>query len=133
MKQAIKSVIRETLDASNEGSIHFGQVIGNLVKAGVESYLVDYRCGRVVYYMPCGETLTLELDIPKSDIAAEFSASGIKTAILGAQCGEIMYPEFKRISQEAGCIGYTVWITGKHVTYFGRKGETHVEYFPNCG
>ncbi|MBS4051655.1 MAG: DUF1398 family protein [Methylomonas sp.] len=131
MEQAIESVIRETLDASNEGRIHFGQVIGNLVGAGVESYSVDYRCGRVTYYMPCGETLTLEPEVAKTDIALEFSASGIKAAILGAQQGEIMYPEFKRISKEAGCIGYTVWITGKHVTYYGRKGETHVEYFPN--
>jgi uncharacterized protein YbcV (DUF1398 family) len=131
MEQAIESVIRETLDASNEGRIHFGQVIGNLVEAGVESYSVDYRCGRIAYYMPCGETLTLDLVAPKVDIAAEFYATGIKTAILGAQRGEIMYPEFKRISQEAGCIGYTVWIAGKHVTYYGRKGETHVEHFPN--
>jgi len=131
MEQAIESIIRETLEASNEGRIHFGQVIGNLVEAGVESYSVDYRCGRVTYYLPGGETLTLELGVAKSNIADEFSAQGIKVAILGAQQGEIMYPEFKRISQEAGCIGYTVWITGKHVTYYGRKGETHVEYFPN--
>jgi hypothetical protein len=51
--------------------------------------------------MPYGETLTPELDVLKGDIAAEFCASGIKTAILGAQRGEIMYPEFKQISQEA--------------------------------
>jgi len=24
-----------------------------------------------------------------------------------------------------------VWIAGRHVTYFGRKGEMHVEHFPN--
>ncbi len=131
MQQAIESFIRETLDASNEGRIHFGQVIGNLVEAEVESYSVDYRCGRIAYYMPCGETLTFVLEVPKVDIASEFCATGIKTAILGAQRGEVMYPEFKRISQEAGCIGYTVWIAGKHVTYYGRKGETHVEHFPN--
>jgi hypothetical protein len=42
-----------------------------------------------------------------------------------------MYPEFKRLSEQAGCIGYIVWITGRHVTYFGRNGETHVERFPD--
>ena len=41
-----------------------------------------------------------------------------------------MYPEFKVNSQRAGCIGYTVWIDGRHVTYAGRRGETHVERFP---
>lgn len=131
MEYAIQSVIRETLNASNEGRIHFGQVVGNLVSAGVESYAVDYRASRVTYYMPCGETLTLELEVPKADIAVEFSGSGIKAAILGAQRGEVMYPEFKQLSQAAGCVGYTVWLTGRHVAYYGRKGETHIEQFPN--
>jgi len=30
-------------------------------------------------------------------------------------------------NQRAGCIADTVWIAGRHVTYLGRKGETHVE------
>ena len=131
MKDAIKSVICETLNASNEGRIHFGEVIKKLIDVDVESYSVDYRCGRVSYYMPCGETLTLELDMTKPKIALLFSASAIKSAILRAQRGEIMYPEFKQLSKEAGCVGYTVWITGKHVTYYGRNGETHIEYFPS--
>lgn len=131
MEHAVEFVIRETLDASNEGRIHFGQVVGNLVGAGVESYAVDYRTGRATYYMPCGETLTLELEPPISEIATEFSGSAIKEAILGAQRGEIMYPQFKKLSQAAGCVGYTVWLSGRHVTYYGRKGETHVEHFPD--
>ncbi len=131
MDNAIESLIRETLDASNDGRIHFGQVVGNLISAGVESYVVDYRTGRVTYYMPCGETLTLEQAPANSQIAIEFSGPAIKEAILGAQRGEVMYPQFKQLSQAAGCIGYTVWIGGRHVTYYGRKGETHVERFPD--
>jgi len=131
MEHAVQSLIRETLDASNEGRIHFGQVVGTLVGAGVESYAVDYRTGRATYYMPCGDTLTLDLDVPKVDIATEFSGPGIKEAILGAQRGEVMYPQFKQLSQAAGCVGYTVWLSGRHVTYYGRKGETHVENFPS--
>lgn len=131
MEHAIASLIQETLNASNEGRIHFGQVVGNLVNIGVESYVVDYRTGRVTYYMPCGETLTLEQEPANNQIAAEFSGPAIKEAILGAQRGEVMYPQFKQLSQAAGCIGYTVWIIGRHVTYYGRKGETHVERFPD--
>lgn len=131
MEPAIQSIICETLNASNEGRIHFGQVVGNLVSAGVESYAVDYRASRVTYYMPSRETLTLELQVPKADIATEFSGAGIKAAILGAQRGEVMYPEFKQLSQTAGCVGYTVWLAGRHVVYYGRKGETHIEQFPN--
>lgn len=131
MEKAVEAVIRETLNASNERRIHFGQVIGNLVSAGLESYAVDYRTGRVTYYMPSGETLTLAQETAQVDIAAEFSGTGIKAAIVGAQRGEVMYPQFKQLSQAAGCIGYTVWLSGRHVTYYGRQGETHVEHFPD--
>ena len=55
----------------------------------------------------------------------------VRAAILDAQQGRVTYPEFKRLSQRAGCIGYTVWLAGRHVCYLGRKGETHVERFPN--
>ena len=131
MENAIESLIRETLNASNEGRSHFGQVVGALVSAGVESYAVDYRTGRVTYYMPCGETLTLEQASANSEIAVEFSGSAVKEAILGAQRGEVMYPQFKQLSQAAGCVGYIVWLAGRQVTYYGRKGETHVERFPD--
>lgn len=131
MEHTIESTIRETLAASNEGRIHFGQVVGTLIDAGVESYAIDYRAGRATYYMPSGETLTLELDLPLNEIAEAFSPSGIKAAILGAQRGAVMYPEFKKLSQAAGCVGYTVWLSGRHVSYYGRKGETHVERFPD--
>ena len=130
MEHTTESIIRKTLNASNEGRIHFGQVVGALAGAGVESYSVDYRTDRATYYMPGGETLALELGTQKIEIAAEFSGSAIKAAILGAQRGEVMYPQFKQLSQAAGCVGYTVWLAGRHVTYYGRKGETHVEPLP---
>ena len=47
-----------------------------------------------------------------------------------AREAEVMYPQFLRLSRAAGCVGYVTWITGRHVTYFGRRGETHVERFP---
>lgn len=130
MENSVESVIRETFSLSCDGRIHFGQVVGNLLGVGVESYNVDYRAGRVTYYMPAGDTLTLDMKTPNIEIAADFSASQIRSAILGSQRGEVIYPEFKKLSQAAGCVGYTVWITGRHVTYYGRNGETHVEHFP---
>ena len=131
MEYATESIIRETLNASDAGRIHFGEVVGALVAAGVESYAVDYRAARATYYLPDGDTLTLDLAAPSAPIAAEFSLSGLREAILGAQRGEVMYPQFKQLSQAAGCVGYTVWLAGRHVAYYGRKGETHVEPFPD--
>lgn len=131
MQDSTRAIIEATFDASNQGSIHFGQVIGQLMAANVESYHVDYRCGRTTYYLPQGDTLDLTFDTPKEGIGEHFDAPAIRTAILGAQQGSVMYPEFKQRSQRAGCTGYTVWITGRHVTYYGRRGETHVERFPD--
>lgn len=131
MNESTRATIQATFDASNQGSIHFGQVIGQLVGAGVESYHVDYRSGRATYYMPDGATVDLPFETPQSGIADAFDGDAVRAAILGAQQGRVMYPEFKKLSQQAGCVGYTVWIAGRHVVYLGRRGETHVERFPS--
>ncbi|MBL8389852.1 MAG: DUF1398 family protein [Hydrogenophaga sp.] len=131
MQDHVRHAIRSTFDASNEGRIHFGQVIGQLIEVGVESYYVDYRCGRATYFLPDGDSLDLAFGKPAEGIAEVFDGDGVRAAIRGAQRGEVMYPEFKALTQRAGCAGYTVWIAGRHVSYFGRRGETHVERFPD--
>ena len=135
MAQAIndscRALIQSTFTASNNGSIHFGQVIGQLISAGVEAYQVDYRAGRATYYLPNGATFDLDFTRPQQGIAETFDVAAIRAAIRGAQQGTVMYPEFKVLSQQAGCIGYTVWIAGRHVSYFGRRGEVHIERFPD--
>lgn len=131
MQSTPEQIIRQTFTASSEGRLHFGEVVQALQQAGVESYTVDYRNAHTVYHLLNDSTLQLDLGPSQYAIAQEFSGEQIVDAIRGAQRGEIKYPEFKRLSMQAGCIGYTVWITGRHVTYFGRNGQTHVEHFPN--
>lgn len=131
MNPQTQALIREATDGSTEGRIHFGQVIGLLMQAGVESYVADYRTQRTTYYLPDSDTLSLDTPMPDVDIATDFDAAALQAAIRGAQQGSVMYPEFKKLSRQAGCTGYTVWIAGRHVSYYGRKGETHVERFPD--
>jgi hypothetical protein len=107
------ATIQATFDASNQGNIHFGQAIGQLVSAGVESYHVDYRSGRTTYYLPDGSTADFAFERPKSGIGDAFDGDAVRAAILGAQQSRVMYPEFKRLSQQAGCVGDTVWIAGR--------------------
>ena len=57
MNESTRTTIQDTFDASNQGSIHFGPVIGQLVGAGVESYHLDYRSGRTTYYLLDGATV----------------------------------------------------------------------------
>lgn len=131
MNETTLSIIRSTFEASNLGTIHFGQVIGQLISAGVESYHVDYRSGRTTYYLPDGSTIDFTFERPHQGIADAFDREAIRDAIKGAQQGSVMYPEFKTLSQRAGCAAYTVWIAGRHVVYLGRQGETHIERFPD--
>lgn len=131
MNEDTRAVIQAIFEASDKGQIHFDEVIDRLIGVQVESYHVDYRSGRTTYFLPEGVTLDFCFERPQEAIADCFDSDGVRAAILGAQQGRVMYPEFKLLSQRAGCIGYTVWITGRHVTYLGRRGETHVECFPN--
>lgn len=130
MEAAIRQVIEHCAHSSKAGTMHFGEVVQALVGAGVESYHADYRAQRITYYLPCGETLAVELAGADAPIAEAFDAAAVQAAIRGAQRGEVMYPEFVALSRSAGCVGYVVWLAGRHVSYFGRRGETHVERFP---
>jgi uncharacterized protein YbcV (DUF1398 family) len=131
MNETIRANIQSTFDASNQGTIHFGQVIDQLAGAGVESYYVDNRTGSTTYYLPDSSTADFTFERPQQSIADAFDGDAVRAAILGAQQGRLMYPEFKKLSQRAGCVGYTVWIVGRCVCYLGRRGETHIERFPN--
>ena len=123
--------IRDTLDASNAGRIHFGQVVGQLTAAGVESYLIDYRSQQATYHLGTDESLVLPAPAADVAIGQAFDGDAVRAAIRGAQQGNVMYPAFKRLTMQAGCIGYIVWLAGRHVSYLGRRGEVHVERFPD--
>lgn len=129
MLTTIRRAIQDTFDASMEGRIRFVEVIARLTAEGVESYHVDYRTRWATYYLPDGETLELPIGPPDEDIADTFDAEAIVSAIRKAQQGVVKYPEFRRLTQVAGCVGHTVWFTSRQVAYFGRHGETHVERF----
>ncbi len=131
MNPKTEVVIREVATATGEGRMPFGLVIEKLTQAGVESYAVDYRARRTTYFLPDGEALDIDLDMHGAAFAQEFDPAALQSAIRGSQQGVVKYPQFKQLSSEAGCIGYTVWIAGRHVTYYGRRGETHVERFPS--
>lgn len=123
---AIEAVAKD----SYAGKLSFGQVVGSLVEAGVGSYFVDYRTGITTYYFEDGRVYTLVFGKKEYLIPAAFDTQSLVAAIRGAQRDEVRYPEFVRLSMTAGCVGYIVWITGRHVSYFGHAGEVHVEHFP---
>lgn len=128
---AIQAVIDDCARQSRQGTIGFGAVVGRLLDAGVESYYADYRHGEIRYYLPDGTTYSVALALPHPPVAEPFRADAVQAAIRSAQRGDVLYPEFVRLTCEAGCLGYFVWLSGRQVQYLGRRGEIHVERFPD--
>jgi len=125
-----RAVIEECAARSHAGTIDFGSVVQKLAACGVESYHADYRKPALTYYLPDGATHTVPLHAPQAAVADAFDQEAVHQAVRGAQRGEVLYPEFMRLTMGAGCVGYTVWIAGRHVQYLGRRGEVHIERFP---
>jgi uncharacterized protein YbcV (DUF1398 family) len=98
--------------------------------AGVERYHQDLRRSERTYYLPDGTSEVVGNDAVPVAPPVIFSAGGVEAAVRAAQAGAINYKEFCRRAMEAGCVGYVVSIVGKRVVYYGRTGDTHVEYFP---
>ncbi len=97
--------------------------------AGIESSRVDYREAQTTFFLPTGESYVKPMAPPPVVIGDHFEREAIFAAICGSQAGRVRYPEFVEVSMKAGCVGYVAWIAGKHVTYFGRRGEVLVEPF----
>lgn len=128
--QSTRGVIEACSKASYAGTTDFGQIVMALKAAGVESYQADFRSRKTTYYLPDGEVIVTDLFMPDAQADEFFSIERMQEAVRGAQAGRVKYPEFLKLSLAAGCIGYFVWITGRHVSYLGRHGERHIEPFP---
>lgn len=130
MNPNTKEVIEKCAHESYAGLLTFPETLGRLIEVGVESYFADYRNHSITYYLSNNEAHSVPMEIPLVEIPNSFSKDGVVSAIRGAQTDTVRYPEFLKLTMSAGCIGYIVWITGKHVSYFGRQGEVRIEHFP---
>jgi len=131
MDQATRQTIEQCARYSHAGIVSFPELVSALAQAGVESYCADYRRADTTYYTAGGTSCAVPLPGAGEPVASAFDANALQAAIRGAQAGEVKYPEFLRLSRAAGCVGYIVWIAGRHVSYFGRLGEIHDERFPD--
>ena len=130
MDTSIRHVMREASRQSDEGSQSFPEIVRQLMAAGVERYHQDLLRSERTYYLPDGESEVVRNDPVPVMPAESFSAPGVEAAVRAVQAGAIDYREFCRRAMDAGCVGYIVSIAGKRVVYYGRTGDSHVEYFP---
>lgn len=122
--------VYQCVEASSTGELKFPQILERLAKVGVERYLADYTRLEKTFYFADGETVTTALPVESPTIGQEFLKDAIATAVLQSQRNEHTYADFLTKTMAAGCVGYFVYLVGRHAVYLGRKGETHVEPFP---
>lgn len=120
--------------ATLSGSAPFPEIVAQLIAAGVEYYHVDYAGMRKTFYGPGGDAVVTPItyeDMPP--VAAEFDAAGLRAAIVDSQRGNQKYRDFSRRAMAAGVQGYFAFLRGQRVTYWGRAGDQHTEWFPGAG
>jgi uncharacterized protein YbcV (DUF1398 family) len=126
-------IITETARKTLAGTRSFPEVVGRLPAAGVEYYHVDYVGRRKAFYNAKGETVATPINYEGlPPVAADFSVEAPRANILDSQRNGQVYRDFTRRAMEAGMQGYFGFLRGKRVTYFGRQGDQHTEWFPGA-
>ena len=111
----------------------FPEVVGQLLAAGVEYYHVDYVGMRKTFYSAEGDAVVTPINYEGlPPVAADFDVVALRADILDSQRNNQPYRDFTRRAMEAGTQGYFAFLRGKRVTYFGRQGEQHTEWFPGA-
>jgi uncharacterized protein YbcV (DUF1398 family) len=127
------TLIVEAARKTLAGKISFPEVVGQLLTAGVEYYYVDYVGLKKTFYSAEGDMVETPINYEElPPVAAEFDTPSLRANILDSQRNNQPYRNFTRRAMEAGVQGYFAFLRGKRVTYFGRQGDQHTEWFPGA-
>ena len=114
-----------------DGSINFPTAINILMEHDVEAYHVDLIRQEKTFFLANGQSHRENFILPLLEIQLAFNHDGVIQAIKDAQASKGTYIEFLQQIAHAGSNYYIVYISRKKVIYFGRKGDFHIENFPN--
>jgi uncharacterized protein YbcV (DUF1398 family) len=125
--------ISEVAEATLAGTIAFPEVVAKQIAAGVEYYHVDYvvRCKQ--FYDGVGGRVVTPIPYEKlPPVAAGLDVAALRATILDSQQKGQKYRDFTHRAMAAGVQGYFAFLRGKRVTYLGRTGDQHIEWFPGA-
>lgn len=127
------SLISQLGQATVTGTMPFPEIVGKLIAEGVEYYHVDYASLQIHFYGIEGGVVVVPLLLGAvQPIAPRFEKAALRAAIVDSQKNGQKFKDFSRRAVEAGVAGYFAFLSGQRVTYFGRQGEQHVEWFPGA-
>jgi uncharacterized protein YbcV (DUF1398 family) len=126
-------IILETSRATLADTISFPEVVRRLLAAGVEYYHVDYVGMRKTFYGADGDVAVTAITYEGlPPVAPNFSVEELRAAIIDSQHNRQKYRDFTRRAMNAGVQGYLAFLRGQRVTYWGRGGDQHTEWFPGA-
>lgn len=124
------NIVAEAARATLDGSIPFPEVVRRLVETGVEYYHVDYVALQMTYYSASGGVLKTSINYEGlPSVASEFDLVGLRAAILDSQLNDQHFRDFTQRAMNAGVQGHIAFLRGQRVTYWGRGGDQHTEWF----
>ncbi|GEP46471.1 DUF1398 domain-containing protein [Brevifollis gellanilyticus] len=126
-------LITAAAQATLTGSKPFPEIVGMLIEAGVEFYHVDYLALSKTYYSGDGAIASTPIPLEGlPPVAAEFDAAALRANILDSQQNGQSWRDFTLRAMKGGVQGYLAFLRGKRVTYLGRNGDQHTEWFPGA-
>lgn len=126
-------IVAQMARATLAGSVAFPEVVRQLMETGVEYYHVDYVALNKRFYSANGSMVTTLITFEHLPaVAADFDVASLKAAIFDSQHHQQSYRDFTRRAMTAGVQGYMAFLRGQRVTYWGRDGEQHTEWFPGA-
>jgi len=126
-------VVNSLAVATLDGSMPFPLIIGKLIAEGVEYYHVDFAANSFTFYSAAGSVVTASLPFEGlPSVSVDFDVTALKAAILDSQQHGQEFRSFCERAIRAGVQGYFAFLRGHRVTYLGRQGNQHVEWFPGA-
>jgi len=127
-------IIHQTVREVLAGEVVFPEVVRRLLAAGVEYYHVDYVRLSKSYYGADGNVVVTPIHYEGlPPVASDFDSAALRADLLDSQKNGQHYCDFTIRAMQAGVQSYTAFLRGKRVTYLGRQGDQHVEWFPGAG
>jgi len=115
------------------GSLPFPKIIQLLISEGVEYYHVDYVSKQFTFYSTSGAVSLAPLQFEDLlEVSSRFDIDELRKAILDSQQNGQKYRDFSVRAMNAGVQSYFAFLNGKRVTYLGRQGDQHIEWFPGA-
>jgi len=125
--------ITEAARATLAGTLPFPKIVEQLIAAGVEYYHVDYIGLCKQFYDGAGARVVTPIPLENPPpVAAELDVAALRAAILDSQTRGQSWRDFSQRAMTAGVQSYFAFLRGQRVTYLGRTGDQHTEWFPGA-